>query len=108
MTDAAVIQDLDLVSSTVSTAQTAIGNGHLVDMSGLDLAVAELCAAAAGLPAHHQARAARKLARLAEDLSALASALSSQRATVERAAEAEARQRAAGVYPGSPADSAQS
>jgi len=108
MTDAAVIQSLDLISSTVSTAQTAIGSGHLVDMAGLDLAVAELCAAAASLPPRHQARAARKLSRLANDLTALATALSDQRTNFERAAEAEARRRAADAYPGAPADTAQS
>ena len=37
-------------------------------------------------------------ARLAQDLSALAEALTTQRETLERTAEAEARQRAIGAY----------
>ena len=97
--------NLALVSDTVTAARAAIASGHLVDMAGLDLAVAELCTAAVHLPPHHQGRAARKLARLAQDLSALADALSTQRETLEHAAEAEARQRAAGAYG---ADTAQS
>jgi hypothetical protein len=90
--------NLALVSDTLSTARVAIAAGHLVDMSGLDLAVAELCAAAVQLPQRHQGRAARKLARLAQDLSALAEALTTQREGLEQAAEAEARQRAANAY----------
>jgi hypothetical protein len=105
MTDAAAAPDLDLVSDTLSTARAAIEAGHLVDVSGLDLAVAELCAAAVQLPPRHHGRAARKLARLAQDLSALAEALTTQRQALERAAEAEARARAAGAYA---ADTAQS
>ena len=90
--------DLELVSDTLSTARVAIQAGHLVDVSGLDLAVAELCAAAVQLPPRHHGRAARKLARLAQDLSALAEALTSQRDALEHMAEAEARQRAADAY----------
>ena len=90
--------DLTLVSDTLGAARAAIEAGHLVDMSGLDLAVAELCAAAAQLPPRHHGRAARKLARLARDLSALAEALTTQRDALERMAEAEARRRAAGAY----------
>ncbi|MGH7124678.1 MAG: hypothetical protein ACREFI_09925 [Stellaceae bacterium] len=97
--------NLALVTDTLATARAAIAAGHLVDMSGLDLAVAELCAAAVRLPARHQSRAARKLARLAQDLSALADALTEQRQTLEHAAEAEARQRATNAYA---ADTAQS
>ena len=97
--------DLDLVSATLGTARAAIEAGHLVDMSGLDLAVAELCAATLQLPQRHHGRAARKLARLAQDLSALAEALTAQREALERVAAAEARQRAAGAYA---ADAAQS
>jgi hypothetical protein len=68
-------------------------------MTGLDRAVADLCAAAAALPKTYRRRAAQKLSRLAIDLSALAEALALQRAHVERASEAEARQRAADAYP---------
>ena len=97
--------DLDLVSDTLGAARAAVEAGHLVDMSGLDLAVAELCAAALQLPPRHRARAARKLARLVQDLSALTQALATQREALERVAEAEARQRAADAYA---ADAAQS
>jgi hypothetical protein len=97
--------DLELVSDTLSTARVAIQAGHLVDVSGLDLAVAELCAAAVQLPPRHHGRAARKLTRLAKDLAALAEALTTQRETLERVAETETRQRAAGAYA---ADAAQS
>jgi hypothetical protein len=97
MTDAAPA-DLALVSDTLGAARAAVEAGHLVDMSGLDRAVAELCTAAVQLPPRHQGRAARKLARLAQDLAALAEALTVQRDTLERMAEAEARQRAAGAY----------
>ena len=68
--------NLALVSDTLSAARAAVAAGHLVDVTGLDLAVAELCTAAVQLPPRHQARAARKLAHLAQDLSALAEALS--------------------------------
>jgi hypothetical protein len=97
--------NLALVSDTLATARAAIAAGHLVDMSGLDLAVAELCTAAVQLPPKQQGRAARKLARLAQDLSALAEALTTQREDLERAAEAEARQRAASAYAADPAQS---
>jgi hypothetical protein len=97
--------NLALVSETLSVARVAVAEGHLVDMTGLDLAVAELCAATVQLPARHQSRAARKLARLAQDLSALAEALTAQRETLERAAEAEARQRATSAYAVEPARS---
>jgi hypothetical protein len=97
--------NLTLVSDTLSTARAAVEAGHLVDVSGLDLAVVELCAATLQLPPRHHGRAARKLARLAEDLSALAQALTTQREGLERVAEADARQRAAGAYA---AESAQS
>jgi hypothetical protein len=90
--------NLELVSDTLSTARAAIEAGHLVDVCGLDLAVAELCAATVQLPPRHHGRAARKLARLAKDLSALAQALTTQREGLERMAETEARQRAAGAY----------
>jgi len=90
--------NLTLVSDTLSTARAAVEAGHLVDVSGLDLAVVELCAATLQLPPRHHGRAARKLARLAEDLSALAQALTTQREGLERVAEADARQRAAGAY----------
>jgi len=97
--------NLTLVSDTLSTARAAVEAGHLVDVSGLDLAVVELCAATLQLPPRHYGRAARKLARLAEDLSALAQALTTQREGLERVAEADARKRAAGAYA---AESAQS
>jgi hypothetical protein len=97
--------NLALVSETLSTARAAIAAGHFVDMGGLDLAVAELCAAAVQLPPRHQGRAARKLARLAQDLSALAEALTAQHEGLEQAAEAEARQRAANAYGTDPAQS---
>ena len=97
--------NLTLVSDTLSTARAAVEAGHLVDVSGLDLAVVELCAATLQLSPRHHGRAARKLARLAEDLSALAQALTTQREGLERVAEADARQRAAGAYA---AESAQS
>jgi hypothetical protein len=97
--------NLALVSDTVVTARAAIAAGHLIDMSGLDLAVAEICAATVQLPPRHQGRAARKLARLANDLSALAEALTQQREMLEQAADAEARQRAAGAYTADPAQS---
>ncbi|MGE5200775.1 MAG: hypothetical protein ACM3O6_01805 [Acidobacteriota bacterium] len=105
MSDTPVLPTLDLVSGTVSAARAAVGSGNLVDMTSLDAAVAELCAAAATLPQPHQARAARKLARLADDLAALAAALTTQRELMERASEAEARRRAAEAYP---ADAARS
>src|SRR5262249_20871396 len=102
MSDALVIQHLDLVSDTLSTAQTAIGAGHLVDMNGLDRAVGELCVAAAALPPPFHGRAARRLSRLAQDLSALAAALTPERESSERAPAGEARQRAQAAYANAP------
>jgi len=97
--EAVVMERLGVVSTVVETAAATLATGHFVDMTGLDSAVAELCAAASALPQPYQRRAAQKLSRLAVDLSALAQALASQRAGAERAADAEARQRAAGAYP---------
>jgi len=99
MSESQVLPAIDLVSSTVTTARTAIGTGHLVDMTSLDGAVADLCAAVAALPQPHQAAAARKLARLADDLAALATGLATQREAMERASRAEARRRAIEAYP---------
>ncbi len=98
-----VSQDLALVSDTVGTARLAIDKGHLVDMTGLDQAVADLCAAAAALPAPHQRSTAQKLSRLAQDLAALADALKTQHDVFERASAADARLRSADAY-GSVAD----
>jgi hypothetical protein len=103
MTDAATAktdmsEDLDLVSDTVSTARFAIDKGHLVDMTGLDQAVADLCAAAVALPAPHQRLTAQKLSRLAQDLAALSDALKTQHDAFERATAADARLRSAGAY----------
>ena len=97
--------NLALVSDTLSTARVAVADGHLVDMTGLDIAVVELCAAAVQLPPSQRSRAVRKLARLAKDLSALAEALTTQRETLERMADSEMRQRASGVYAAEPAQS---
>ena len=97
--------NLALISDTLSAACSAVADGHLVDMTGLDMAVVELCAAAIQLPPRQHGRAARKLARLAKDLSALAEALTAQRETLERAADAETRQRASGAYAAEPAQS---
>jgi hypothetical protein len=91
-------QDLELVSDTVGTARLAIDKGHLVDMTGLDQAVADLYAAAAALPAPHQRSTAQKLSRLAQDLAALADALKTQHDTFERATVADARLRSADAY----------
>ena len=99
MNDTDTLPALDLVSSTVSAARAAVGGGNFVDMTSLDGAVADLCAAVEGLPQPHQARAARQLARLADDLSALAAALQTQRELMERANRAAARQRAIEAYP---------
>ena len=97
--------NLALVSDTLSAARCAVADGHLVDMTGLDVAVVELCAATIQLPPSHRGRAVRKLARLAKDLSALAEALTAQRETLERMADAETRQRASGAYAAEPAQS---
>jgi hypothetical protein len=102
-TEGAILEQLGLVSHVVETAAATLATGHFVDMTGLDIAVAELCTAAGALPRPYRHRAAQKLSRLALDLSALAEALALQCADSERAAAAEARQRAASAYP---ADSA--
>jgi hypothetical protein len=94
-----VLQEIDLVETVVETAASTLATGHFVNMIGLDRAVADLCAAATALPPTYRRRAAQKLSRLAIDLSALAEALTLQRAQIERAGEAEARQRAADAYP---------
>ena len=95
---AAVSADLDFVAETLGTARLAIDKGHFVDMTGLDQAVSDLCAAAAALPAPHQRLTAQKLSRLAHDLAALADALKSQQEGFERAVSADARLRTADAY----------
>jgi hypothetical protein len=99
-----LMQQLDVVSTVVETAAATLATGHYVDMTGLDRAVADLCAAATALPRPYPHRAAQKLSRLATDLTALAEALAAQRVGAERASEAEARQRATEAYPIDAAD----
>lgn len=94
-----VMERLDILSGVVATAAATLATGHFVDMTGLDRAVAELCAAAGALPKPYKRRAAQKLSRLAVDLSALADALVTQRTMAEEAEEAVTRQRAAEAYP---------
>ncbi|HUK08655.1 MAG TPA: hypothetical protein VLX09_12360 [Stellaceae bacterium] len=94
-----LLQELDMVESAVEVASATLASGNFVDMTGLDRAVADLCAAATALPPIHRRRAAQKLSRLAVDLTALAEALTLQRVQIERASEAEARHRAADAYP---------
>ena len=100
---AALGADLDFVAETVGTARLAIDKGHFVDMTGLDEAVADLCGAAAALPAPHQRLTAQKLSRLAQDLAALAEALKTQQEGFERAVSADARLRTADAYSGTDA-----
>ena len=97
--EGAVMERLEVVSTVIEAAAATLATGHFVDMTGLDGAVAELCAAARALPQPYQRRAAQKLSRLAVDLAALAEALEMQRAGAEQGAKAQARQRAAEAYP---------
>ena len=102
MTESAVLEQIEMVGGVVGAAAATLASGHFVDMTGLDRAVAELCAAAQALPPRYQRRTALRLQRLALDLSALAEALSEQRARVEQASEAEARRRAESAYQAEP------
>jgi hypothetical protein len=82
---------LDEVVATVATARRTVAEGALVELSGLDAAVAEICEAAPGLPVEERGAFARGLATLAAELDQLAADLVRQR-------EAALRQRANDAY----------
>lgn len=106
MTDTEFPAELDALTRTVSAARKALDLGNPIDMTGLDRAVTELCAAAMNLPAADRRHAFASLAALGHDLAGLSAALSAHKAVFERADEAAQRRRAADAYPASAADSA--
>lgn len=79
------------IAAAVAAARRAVAEGALIEISGLDRAVAEMCGAAGSVPA--AARGA-----FAQDLAALATALDELAGEIARQCDAARRQRAAGAY----------
>ncbi|HWI26968.1 MAG TPA: hypothetical protein VN668_08345 [Stellaceae bacterium] len=82
---------LNEVAATIAAARRSIAEGALVELSGLDAAVAEICEAAPALPAAERNAFAQGLAELAAALDELAGDLVRQR-------EAALRHRANDAY----------
>ena len=75
---------LDAIAAAVAEARRAVAGGALVEVSGLDAAVAEMCEAARALPADERGAFAGRLVELAEALDGLATELQRQKETAQR------------------------
>jgi hypothetical protein len=82
---------LDEITAAITEARRAVAAGALVDMSGLDAAIGEVCDAARALPAAERDA-------VAESLVALAAALDQLALDIVRQREAAQRQRANDAY----------
>ncbi len=82
---------LDDIAAAIAEARSAVAAGALVDLGGLDAAIAALCDAARQAPAAERPALAQGLAALAEALDQLAADITRQR-------EAAQRQRANDAY----------
>jgi hypothetical protein len=87
-------QRLAEIADAVAAARRALADGAVIDISGLDAAVSEVCTAAQALPADER-RA------LADGLASLADALDQLAADIVRQAEAARRRQAQEAYEGS-------
>lgn len=90
--------DLAAVSGALAEAAAQAESGALIDLAGLDVRVAELCAAAEALPRAEGRGLLADLEALAGRLDALAGILARQRALADGGETHGARQRAAAVY----------
>ncbi|HZB90639.1 MAG TPA: hypothetical protein VE397_04305 [Stellaceae bacterium] len=88
MTAAAQLEE---IQAAIAEARRAVAAGALIELGGLDAAVAEACEAAQAAPQDERAALARGLAALAEALDQLAAEITRQR-------EAALRQRANDAY----------
>lgn len=95
---AALHDDLAAVAAALAEAGAQAESGALVDLSGLDARVAELCAAAEALPREEGRALLPGLEAMIAALNALAATLSRQRELASGAETHSARQRAAAVY----------
>ncbi|HUC67241.1 MAG TPA: hypothetical protein VMA53_17505 [Stellaceae bacterium] len=82
---------LEEITAAIAEARRAVAAGALVDMSGLDAAIGEICDAARTLPAAERDAFAERLVALAAALDQLALDIVHQR-------EAAQRQRANDAY----------
>ena len=88
MTAAAQLEE---IQAAIAEARRAVAAGALIELGGLDAAVAEACEAAQAAPQDERAALARGLAAVAEALDQLAAEITHQR-------EAALRQRANDAY----------
>lgn len=100
MTEATMQGDIAAVAAALDEARIQADAGALVDLTGLEARIAELCAAAVEQRAHGSADGLESLVRT---LDTLADTLARQRESMSAAAEGRpdphtARQRAAAVY----------
>jgi hypothetical protein len=79
------------IAEAVAAARHAVADGALIEISGLDGAVTELCGAAESVPATERGAFAQGLAALADALDQLA-------AEIARQGEAARRRQAADAY----------
>lgn len=75
---------LDAIVAAVAEARRAVADGALVEVGGLDAAVAEVCDAARALPADERGAFAGRLVELAEALDGLAADILRQREAAQR------------------------
>jgi hypothetical protein len=83
--------ELAEIADAVAAARRAVADGAVIEIEGLDRAVAQICDAAQTAPVDERAS-------LAEDLVALADALDRLAADIVRQSEAAERRRAGAAY----------
>lgn len=89
-------QDCRTLTAAIEAARRAVGEGHFVDLAGLDIEIATLCANLLDLPLAQRAAAALELTRLRGELDALSGALDAQNEALRGGDDA--RKRASEAY----------
>jgi hypothetical protein len=84
-------QELAEIAAAVDEARRAVAEGAMVEIDGLDTAVAKVCEGAQSAPAEERSALAQDLVALAEALDALAT-------DIQRQSDAVERQRASSAY----------
>jgi hypothetical protein len=77
-------QELAEIAAAIDAARQAVAEGEMIEIDGLDEAVAKVCDGAQKAPAEERAALAQELVALAEALDRLASDMQQQSDAVER------------------------
>lgn len=82
--------ELSQVTTAVTEARRALAEGHVVDLAGLESAVAQVCAQASEIPQGERPLFAERLTALADALDLLAADIARFGATAQRRRAADA------------------